>query len=138
MNLQKNNGVLTYETSADSWIFNNNGFGLGNVAKSWSYEAWLKNYSDLGYVGSDLNDLATERYVTTELHESIHAGQQRCFGPLAMIDLGIEAIGAQNLGIEKVYNKKFTFVFEYDAESNETDGKGTDNFYIFLNRWRWF
>lgn len=134
----KNNGALTFETSADSWVPNNPGFALGNVAMSHSLEAWKEKYRNAypNYSETKINELANKKYKETKLYESTSVGQQRVLGPIAYLGLGVEVLAGLYYGDDtgnQIYDNTFFMGLEYNAEQHEGDGDNSDNIYKNFN-----
>jgi hypothetical protein len=149
----KKYGTLCYDTNEDNWLSvltGRSGFGWGNVANSWSIEQRYKNLKREHPLWSDdyCRETAKKEHQKVYLHESIHVGQQRFFGPVATIDLALEQLipsffslfyGRSALNYPYIHS--FLLGFEHDAflhENDERVGGSSDNLYSQFNRWRWW
>jgi RHS repeat-associated protein len=146
-------GCLCYDTNKDHWISalgGRRGFGLGNVAHSWSIKQRYKELKEQypWMSDEDCMQLAKKENHSTYLHESIHIGQQRWLGAVATIDLILEQAipGVLSLFYGKSafnypYYHSFLLGLERNAflhENDESIGGISNNPYSRLNRWRWW
>ncbi len=131
-------GSLCYDTNERSWSTRitggRPGFGLGNVSQGWSEDTYYNWYRRYGYSDDEARGIAQKRHQEILLHESIHSGQQRVWGPISIFDLAVEQISSVFLGADYPYMNSVLLGFERHAYEHERDGT---SFYADINQGRW-
>jgi hypothetical protein len=133
----RRNGVLCIDTNERSWTTwitdNRLGFGLGNISHAWGVDTFTRLYGPGSETwGRPLNRMLHQ-------HESTHIGQQRVLGLIGTLDLAFEQLYAVLIGDPGYpYFNTVGLGLEKDAFDHENDRDSTDNFFINLNRWRWW